>query len=102
MNFILVSAAMAQAASYYDPAQAYNRLIIERGDGMSQQLVGNFKVIGSSHLYGGNHLGDVYFKNGSVKNVPLTYDTYKQVLSLHIGDDGKSLVKQLNELDSLL
>ncbi len=91
-----------QAASYFDPAQAYLRLLLEKGHEGSQQQIGNFKVVGTSNLYGGNHVGNVYFKNWHVKHALLTYDTYKQVVAINVGQDDKSLIKEVNELDSFI
>ena len=111
MKFAILSAVIffysfndvkAQAASYSDPAQAYLRVLLEKGGESNQQQVGTFKVVGTSFLYGGNLIGDVYFKNGSAKNVLITYDTYKQSLGVNAGDDGKALMKQLEELDSFV
>jgi hypothetical protein len=96
-----ISGLHAQQGSYSDPAQAYLRLLLEKGTGETDaQYVGNFKVRGTSYLYGGNLWGNAYFGNGSAKNIQITYDTYKQVLALNSGDASKSMVKQLNDLDS--
>ncbi len=96
----IVNFSHAQAASYTDPAQAYKRILSEKGSEGSFQRIGNFKVVGTSFLYGGNLLSNVYFKNGSVKNVMITYDTYRQELSFNMGSGDNTLINQLNGLDS--
>jgi hypothetical protein len=93
-------AAKSQATMYLDPALVYQKLMLEKGGEANVQKIGNFKVKGTQYLYGGYQTGDVYFKNGSIKNVSVSYDTYRQLLAIHVGDKGQSLVKQLNELDS--
>ena len=97
------SLCIAQASSYSDPAQAYLRILIEKEGEGSYQKIGNFRVRGSSLLYGGNQNGDAYFKNGSAKNVNLSYDTYKQTLSVGTPDaKGNTMLMQLNSLDSFV
>ncbi len=99
-NHINGQSTLGQASNYQDPAQALQKIMMQKSERGSLQLIGNYKVLGSSYLYGGNQVGDVYFKNGNVKNVLVTYDTYRQLLEINIGKGDKSLIKTLNELDS--
>lgn len=66
----------------------------------SYQRIGNFKVIGNPNLFGGMQLGDVFFKNGTVKNIMVSYDTYRQQLTIHSGAEEQALIDQLEQLDS--
>ena len=63
------SASFGQAATYSDPAQAYIRILLEKSGEGGYKQIGNFKVLGTSYLYGGNQFGDVFFKNGSAPEI---------------------------------
>jgi len=71
------SQCFSQQASYFDPAQAYNRLLIEKGAG-TYTRVNNYKVTGTSYLYGEKNKGDIFSKTEKGLDVLLSYDTYTQ------------------------
>jgi hypothetical protein len=96
--FIVPFTATAQQNSYFDPAQAYNRLLIEKNNGTYTQ-VGNFKVVGSSFLYGEKNNGNLYGTNETGRNLPLSYDTYTQ--NVYFFPNGAArLTKEPATLDS--
>ena len=99
-SFVILTNVSAQATTYYDPAEAVLRILMHKNQTKDRQLIGSFKVLGTSYLYGGNQIGDVYFKNKTVKNVLVTYDTYRQLLEINIGKGDASLKSTLPELDS--
>lgn len=68
----------AQSRSFTDPAQMYNRLLLEKPDMITR--VGNFKVQGTPYLYGGKLAGTVYAKSTTPTSTFIGYDTYNQVL----------------------
>ncbi|HEX8462017.1 MAG TPA: hypothetical protein VF623_11325, partial [Segetibacter sp.] len=58
----------AQAASFVDPVQAYNKLVIEKNSG-KYTLIGAFKVVGTPFFLGGEQLGDVSAVGEAANNV---------------------------------
>ena len=92
----------AQQASYFDPAQAYNRLLIEKSGGTYRQ-VGNFKVVGTSFLFGERNKGDIYAPSESGRDIELTYDTYTQQVDFYASSGTKiALSKDPGSLDSFI
>lgn len=92
--------ATAQQLSYSDPAISYQRILLEKsGEGTFQQI-GNFKVTGTSFLYGGNQKGNIYTPKEKAESATISYNTYnQQVHVLQQGQD-KELVMALKEVDS--
>jgi hypothetical protein len=89
----------AQAVSYFDPAQAYNRLLIEKNNGAYTQI-SNYKVTGSSYLYGQKNLGDIYSPSESGTNIPISYNVYNQQVEFSPSGGNAVLVKEPSTLDS--
>lgn len=89
--FSVANVVMSQAISYSDPAQAYNRMLIEKNTGAYEQI-SNYKVIGTSYLYGEKQIGSVYAKDGSASKVYLGYDTYRQQLRLYDDSNPKLMI----------
>ena len=80
--FIAVSLmAHSQQLSYTDPAQAYLKLMLEKGEN-SITRIGAFKVIGSPYLYGPGRTGRAYTATDSVVNTTLSYNTYTQEIEI--------------------
>ena len=95
-----ISNGFSQQRSYFDPAQAYNRLLVEKNNGTYTQ-VSNFKVVGSSYLYGEKNKGDIFGASETGKDISLSYDTYKQNVYFFPGSDaGVGLTKEPGSLDS--
>ncbi len=89
----------SQALAYSDPAQAYNKILLDKQNG-SYQLVGTYKVKGTQYLYGGGLPATVFAKDGVIKNIQLNYDTYKQQLEVYFTNKVEPGLKKLNETDS--
>lgn len=89
--FCITNTVLSQAVSYSDPAQAYNRMLIEKNAGTYEQI-SNYKVTGSSYLFGEKQMGSVYAKDGSASKVYLGYDTYRQQLRLYDDSNPKQLI----------
>ncbi len=95
-------AATAQQASYVDPAQAYNRILVEKGANSYRQ-VGNYKVIGSPFLFGEKNKGNIYSKPETAKNIELSYNIYNQEVAFYsTANPDNELVKTPGSLDSFL
>jgi hypothetical protein len=96
----IFSDSIAQQASYFDPAQAYNRLLIEKNNG-TYVRVSNYKVIGTSYLFGEKNKGDIYGANVTGYDIVLSYDTYTQnVYFILPSSPNVSLTKEPSSLDS--
>jgi hypothetical protein len=92
----------AQQASYIDPAQAYNRLVIEKNNGTYMQ-VSNFKVIGSPYLFGDKSGGNIYSAAETAYNINLSYNFYNQeVLFYSSANPTSPLMKEPSSLDSFI
>lgn len=98
---LVATAGYAQQGSYFDPAQAYNRLLIEKNGGTYTQ-VGNFKVTGTSYLFGSKNNGDIYGPTETGKDVSLAYNSYNQQVEFFPAGSNSSLVKEPGTLDSFV
>src|SRR6478735_1294897 len=76
----------AQARSFSDPAQMYNRLVLEKTSMITR--IGNYKVQGTPYLYGGKLSGTIYMAGKTPAAVFTGYDTYKQVLEYTTSQNG--------------
>ena len=90
----------AQAASYSDPAAAYLRILLEKSGEGSYQVIGNYKVIGTSYLFGEKLKGNVYTSKEQALNTLLSYNTYNHQLEVYQDNNQKPLVKKVTEVDS--
>lgn len=92
----------AQALSYVDPASAYQRVLLEKGDAVTYQQVGTYKVTGSPYLYGEKLNGAVYAGKESGANISLSYNTYKQELDIYVNGSDFAIIKPALLVDSFL
>lgn len=104
ISFILLfisGAAMAQSG-YMDNALNYNRLIRERtGDGV-YKVIGNFRVVGTSYLFGEKNKGNLFSTEAKAYNIYLSYNTYNQEVEFYSSaNPDKPLVKEPGTVDSL-
>ena len=90
----------AQALSYTDPGAGYMKIMLEKGDEGSYQLVGNFKVIGTSFLFGEKNNGNAYAGNDKSENIKLSYNTYNQKVDIYVNDQSSKFTKLPSEIDS--
>jgi hypothetical protein len=97
--YILSLQANSQAASYVDPAQAYNRLLLEKGNGNVHTRIGNYQVVGTPYLFGGTHKGNVYGGGEVGKDQTISYNTYTQGIEIQLEAD-KMLTKEWATVDS--
>lgn len=95
-------ASIAQQASYFDPAQAYNRLLIEKNSG-AYTKVGRYNVIGSSYLFGQKHSGHLFAKGETAYNIQISYNAHTQEIEFYSSaNSDKPLVKDANMVDSFI
>lgn len=97
----LTQTSLGQQGSYFDPAQAYNRLLIEKNNGTYRQI-SNYKVTGTSFLYGEQNKGDIFAPTEAAADIPLTYDTYTQNVDFYPSGSAKALTKEPGSLDSFI
>jgi hypothetical protein len=92
--------AFSQQAAYTDPAQAYNKIVLDNHGNVNEYTrIGSFKVQGTQMLYGGKQKGTVYTPSGTGNNVTLSYDTYYQRLEILHGEQNV-MMKEAKEVDS--
>ncbi|GAA4319774.1 hypothetical protein [Flaviaesturariibacter amylovorans] len=92
--------AYAQQMSYSDAAQAYNRILLEKGDG-TYQRISAYKVVGTQYLFGERHTGDLYSPGEMALNIRVSYNTYNQQVEFYTKENPtKPLVKDAKDVDS--
>ena len=92
----------AQALSYTDPAAGYLKVMLEKGDEGSYQLIGNFKVIGTSYLFGERNNGSAYAGADKSENIKIGYNTYNQKVDISLDGVNNNFSKSPAELDSFV
>ncbi len=97
---------LAQAGSYTDPVQAYNRLVIEKNSTNANKYyqVGNFRVIGTPYLFGEDQAGDVYSATGSIPRVNVRYNIFSQEVetSAKYGSSENTVSIDIANVDSFI
>lgn len=71
----IATSSNSQQLSYSDPAQAYNKLLIEKQQN-TYQRIGVYKVRGSLYLFGGQNDGRIYPAGDSGYNVLISYSPF--------------------------
>lgn len=90
----------SQQASYNDAAQAYNRLLIEKGNG-SYIRINNYKVTGTPYLFGGKNISDLFVSGKAHKNIEMSYNTFSNQIEVYTTNDSKNpLVMEEGAVDS--
>ncbi|MFM7672319.1 MAG: hypothetical protein ACKO6Q_06990 [Bacteroidota bacterium] len=96
-------AAITPTTGWVDPALNHNRLIREQTGEGAYKLVGPYKVIGTSYLFGERNKGNLYSAEATAINIQLGYNTYNQELEFLSGENiNKPLVKMPGEVDSFV
>ena len=90
----------AQQASYTDPASSYLRILLEKSGEGSYQQIGNFKVKGTSYLFGPKLNGDVYTPKEKALKTLVSYNTFNQQLEVFQNGAETPLLFATNEVDS--
>lgn len=102
-TFFLINKDVLAQSGYMDNALNYNRLIREKtGDGV-YKLIGNFRVIGTSYLYGEKNKGNLFSPEAKAYNIYLSYNTYNQEVEFYSSaNPEKPLVKEPGTVDSFI
>jgi hypothetical protein len=93
--------ANAQFNSYFDPALAYNKVLLEKGNRGTYLNVGAFRVVGSPYIYGEAVKGDVYHNGTIAKNIEFRINNHTKELQLATQEAGKYFLVSIDDLDSL-
>lgn len=84
-----------------DPALNHNKLLQQQTNEGTYKLIGPYKVIGSSYLFGEHHKADMYATEAKALNIYISYDTYNQEVEFYsTSNPDKPLVKEPGMVDS--
>ncbi len=91
------------AGALGDNALNYNRLIREKtGEGV-YKLIGAYKVVGTSYLFGEKNQGNLFSQEAKAINVYLSYNTYNQEVEFYSSSNpDKPLIKEPGTVDSFI
>ncbi len=96
-------AAQPDSRGWTDPALNHNKLLIQQtGDGM-YKLIGAYKVVGSSFLFGEHHSADMFAPGVKAYNIFISYNTYNQEVDFYsTSNPDKPLMREPGTLDSFI
>lgn len=84
-----------------DPALNHNKLLQQQTSDGTYKLIGPYKVIGSSYLFGEHHKADMYATEAKALNIYISYNTYNQEVEFYsTSNPDKPLVKETGTVDS--
>jgi hypothetical protein len=100
---LLISNDSVAQSGYTDFALDYSRLIIAKTPGGVYQLIGPYKVVGTSFLLGEKNKGDLFSPEAKAYNISLSYNTYNQQVEFYsTSNPDKPLVKEPGTVDSFI
>lgn len=86
--------------AWTDPALNHNKLLQQNQNG-GYQLIGTYKVIGSSYLFGQHHKADMFAAEAKAYNIFISYNTYNQEVEFYsTSNPDQPLVKEPGTVDS--
>lgn len=92
---------MPDSRGWTDPALNHNKLLQQQTSEGMYKLIGPYKVVGSSFLYGEHLAGDMFAPEAKAFNIYLSYNTYSQEVEFYsTSNPDKSLVREPGTLDS--
>ncbi|MEO7984170.1 MAG: hypothetical protein ABI688_08815, partial [Bacteroidota bacterium] len=80
---VVPSIAQAGSSNYIDNALKYNRLLKEQSGEGVYKLIGAYKVVGTSYLFGEKTKGDLFTPEAKAYNIFLSYNTYNQEVEFY-------------------
>jgi len=84
-----------------DPALNHNKLLQQQTSEGMYTLVGPYKVIGSSYLFGEHHKADLFATEAKAYNIYISYNTYNQEVEFYsTSNPDRPLVKEPGTVDS--
>lgn len=102
MGIVFSHQLFAQALSYVDPASAYLRVMLEKGEGGTYQQIGAYKVTGTSYLFGEKLRGAVFAGKESGSNIAISYNTFTQELDIYLNGSSLAIIKPAALVDSFV
>ena len=86
-----------------DPALNHNKLLQQKTSEGMYKMIGTYKVVGSSFLFGEHHMGDMFAPEAKAYNIFISYNTYNQEVEFYsTSNPDKSLVREPGTLDSFI
>lgn len=102
ISILLTTQLFSQQAAFFDAAQAYNKLVLEKTNN-TYTVIDNYKVIGTPYLYGEKHEGAIYGSDQAGKGILLSYNTYSQEIEFYQqAKQPRPLVKDVSDVDSFV
>ena len=107
--FLLTGVLAAQSGiitptvGWVDPVLNHNRLLREQTGEGAFKMIGPYRVIGSSYLFGPRNKGNIYSPEATAVNIQIGYNTYTQEVEFESpANAGKPLIKSPGEVDSFV
>jgi len=107
--FLLPVGVLAQSgiitptAGWVDPVLNHNRLLREQTGEGAFKLIGPYRVIGTSYLFGERNKGNIFSTEATAVNIQVGYNTYNQEVEfISPANTGKPLIKSPGEVDSFV
>lgn len=97
--FLLKVSAQSPVLPCCDAAQLINNILIEKNEFYS---IGDFKVLGSPFLFGGDQMGTVYSSTAGIHDIKMRYNVYTQFLETTINSDKGMVSIDLENIDSFI
>jgi hypothetical protein len=86
-----------------DPALDHNKLLQQQNSDGMYKLIGTYKVVGSSYLFGEHNKADMFATEAKAYNIFISYNTYNQEVEFYTTENPvKPLVKEPGEVDSFI
>lgn len=94
---------ISPTVGWVDPVLNHNRLLREQtGEGMFK-MIGPYRVIGTSYLFGERNKGNIYSNEATAVNIQVGYNTYSQEVEfISPSNPGMPLIKSPGEVDSFV
>ena len=100
-GFLMNAGCFAQQAQSNDLAINHNNLLKEKTSDGVYKLIGTYKVIGSSFLFGEKNKGNLFSSEAKAYAIFLSYNTYNQDIEFYsTANPDKPLIKKPGEVDS--
>jgi predicted enzyme related to lactoylglutathione lyase len=86
-----------------DPALNHNKLMQQQSSDGMYKLIGTYKVVGSSYLFGEHHQADIFAPEAKAFNIFISYNTYNQEVDFYsTSNPDKPLTREPGTLDSFI
>ena len=90
-------------SGYMDNALNYNKLLQNSTEEGVYKMIGSFRVIGTSYLFGNKNKGDMFSSEAKAYNISLGYNTYNQEVEFYsTSNPDQPLIKEPGSIDSFI